>query len=306
MLGRLTKIDLRNAWKNEEADFTPWLSEDENINLISDAIGIEITNVQTEVKAGNFETDILAEEVQKGRKIVIENQLESTNHAHLGKLLSYAAVHDAAYVIWIVKDARDEHRQAIDWLNDHTDEHLNFFLLKIELWQIGNSKYAPKFEVISRPNDWVKRKRQESKTHELSELKRLQLEFWTKFRENAHNSKTNLRLRKPYPQHWYDISYGNSRSRISLTITTRPPLVGCEIYIDNSKELFHQLFAHKDDIENELNQSLDLREIPVKKASRIVLRQEGKLHEKGKWEDYFQWMLTCAEQFNEVFSKYAI
>jgi hypothetical protein len=138
MLGRLTKIDLRNAWKNEEADFTPWLSEDENINLISDAIGIEITNVQTEVKAGNFETDILAEEVQKGRKIVIENQLESTNHAHLGKLLSYAAVHDAAYVIWIVKDARDEHRQAIDWLNDHTDEHLNFFLLKIELWQIGH------------------------------------------------------------------------------------------------------------------------------------------------------------------------
>lgn len=155
-LGKLKKIDLRKAWKHEAIDFTSWLAQDENLTLLSDEIGIGIKLIKTEASVGNFNVDILAEEENTGRKIIIENQLEPTNHDHLGKLVTYASGYDAEIIVWIVEDVKDEHKQAIDWLNEHTDEKLNFFLIKMELWQIGDSSFAPKFQIISNPNDWAK------------------------------------------------------------------------------------------------------------------------------------------------------
>lgn len=152
-LSTLKKVELREEWKNESADFTSWLAQDENLQLLSDEIGIDISLVQTEASVGKFSVDILAEEENTGRKIVIENQLETTNHDHLGKIITYASGFDAEIVIWIVKDVRDEHKQAVDWLNDHTDDKINIFAIRNELWQIGDSPYAPKFQVISKPND---------------------------------------------------------------------------------------------------------------------------------------------------------
>src|SRR3989344_6367330 len=155
-LGKLNKVDLRTAWKNEASDFTTWLSKEENLALLADEIGISIVNPKTEVDVGRFSADIVAEEESANRKIIIENQLETTNHDHLGKLITYASGHDAKTIIWVVKEVREEHRQAIDWLNEHTDDETSFFAIKIELYQIGNSPLAPKFEIISQPNDWAK------------------------------------------------------------------------------------------------------------------------------------------------------
>ena len=155
LLGKLNQVDLRHIWVHEALDFTQWLAKPDNLAILSDEIGIDITLTQTEAHVGRFNVDILAEEENTGRKIIIENQLEPTNHDHLGKLITYASGYDAEIVIWIVEDARDEHTRAIDWLNEHTDENINFFLIKMELWQIGDSLPAPKFQIISQPNNWA-------------------------------------------------------------------------------------------------------------------------------------------------------
>ena len=189
-LSTLKKVELREEWKNEAADFTSWLAQDENLQLLSNEIGIDISLVQTEASVGKFSVDILAEEENTGRKIVIENQIETTNHDHLGKIITYASGFDAEIVIWIVKDVRDEHKQAVDWLNDHTDDKINIFAIRMELWQIGDSPYAPKFQVISKPNDWAKAIKKSTTRSELSDRQLMQLEFWNQFKEFAIRTNT--------------------------------------------------------------------------------------------------------------------
>ena len=158
-LGDIKRVDdLRSVWKHEASDFTRWLAEEENLNLLSKAVGMEkrIKLVEIESRVGNFSVDILAKDELTQTNVVIENQLEPTDHNHLGKVITYASGVDAQVAIWIVKKASEEHQHAIDWLNEHTDDSLAFFLVQVELWQIDDSKKAPRFEVISKPNEWAK------------------------------------------------------------------------------------------------------------------------------------------------------
>lgn len=306
MLGKLIKVeDLRTVWKHEALDFTKWLSKSENLALLGDEIGIEINLVEREASIGNFNVDILAEEENTGRKIIIENQLEITDHDHLGKLITYASGYDAEIIIWVVKEVREEHRQAIDWLNEHTDEKVNFFIVKLELWKIDDSPCAVKFQVVSRPNDWTKNIRQSTSKSSLTDTKLLQLEFWNKFKEYASERGTSLKLRKAQPQHWYDMSYGVSGAHISLTINTLSKLIGCEIYIPDSKELYYSYEQHKEEIESELGFPLEWMELPNKKASRIKVSTEADINDRSQWENYFKWLKEKAEKFQNVFYKYA-
>jgi hypothetical protein len=155
-IGKLTKVDLREIWNNEEHDFSSWLAQEENLVQLSDEIGIPIRLLEKEAGVGKYSLDILAEEEGTGRKIVIENQLEKTNHDHLGKIITYAAGRDASIVIWVFKDITEEHRSAIDWLNENTGEDRLFFAMRIEAWRINNSDPAPKFHVVCKPNEWAK------------------------------------------------------------------------------------------------------------------------------------------------------
>ena len=302
-LGNLKKVDLRKVWKKEAFDFTNWLAEEENLSLLGDEIGIDIKLLQTEATTGRYNVDILAEEENTGRKITIENQLETTNHEHLGKVITYASGFDAEIAIWIVKDVRDEHKQAIDWLNDHTDEKINFFTIKMELWQINNSEYAPKFQVVAKPNEWAKALKKSSGQSGLTDTKIMQLDFWNKFKEYSEKEGTKLRLRKPRPQHWYDITIGSSDAHISLTMNTQENFVGCEIYIPSEKELYHELYKNKKTIETELNKELHWMELPFKKASRIKISYEADLDNAENWKEYFSWLKNEAESFHKVFSK---
>ena len=303
-LGKLKKVELREYWKHEALDFTKWLSESENLDELGDEIGIDIELIQTEASVGRFSADILAQEETTGRKIVIENQLESTDHSHLGQILTYAAGIEAEYIVWIVKDVKEEHKQAVEWLNEHTDEKINFFLLKIELWQIDNSKPAPKFMVMSRPNGWTKSIR--GSVHEqgqLTERKLKLLEFWQLLKEYASSNSPSLKLRTPRAQHWYDISIGRSDSRIALTALTRENQIGCELYIPDSKGLYKALYEHKKQIEAQLNISdLVWQELPEKKASRIQVSQKFDFA-GGDKQQAFLWMLEMVSKFKAVFSK---
>lgn len=303
-LGVFKKVDLREVWHHEEYDFSKWLAEDKNIELLSSEIGIEFDNVQTEAPSGRYSVDILAEEEGTGRKIIIENQLEITNHDHLGKIITYASGYDAEIIIWLVRDFREEHKQAIDWLNEHTDSKINLFLIRVELWRIDDSPVAPKFNIISKPNDWAKALKENKKEGELSDVKMMQLDFWNKFKTYAEDHKTKLKLRKAQPQHWYDISYGSSSSHISLTINTQTNQLGCEIYVPNSKESYEYLKLNKEEIERESGSKLEWMDLPDKKASRIKIVCEGDIEKEGKWAEYFAWMKDRAELFQKVFGKY--
>lgn len=153
----LTEVqDLRKVWPHEALDFTPWLAKDENIAILANEIGMEIAVDGTESAVGDFSVDIIATDIATGQKVIIENQLEDTNHDHLGKLITYAAGKEARTIIWVVKHAREEHRAAIEWLNNHTDDDIGFFLCEIHLYKVGSSNPAVKFSVIEKPNDWIK------------------------------------------------------------------------------------------------------------------------------------------------------
>lgn len=303
-LSRLKKVDLRAYWKHEALDFTKWLSEEENLELLSDEIGIEISLVETEASVGRFNVDILAEENNTGRKVIIENQLEKTDHDHLGKIITYASGLEAEIIIWIVKEGQEEHQQAISWLNEKTDSDISFFLIQIELWQIDDSNYAPKINVIEKPNDWYKEVKKTVETASLTDTKKLQLEFWTSLRDYSQEISTGISFRKPYPQHWYDVSFGSSDAHISLTVNTQKDEISCEVYIPDSKETFLQYLDSKDKIEEEIGSELDWYELPEKKASRIKLTKSYSIQNKDGWEQAFEWFIEKVKKFQTVFSKF--
>ena len=300
-LAPLKQVPLREVWKHEALDFTNWLAEEQNLALLSDEVGIELSLIRTEASVGKFNVDILAEEENTGRKVIIENQLEATDHDHLGKIITYASGFDASIIIWIVKEIRDEHKQAIDWLNEHTDDQADFFAVKMEIWQIGDSPYAPKFQIISQPNDWAKAVKKSHQENELSDVKLMQLEFWTELKRYGRNSNVNLSFRKPYPQHWYDISIGDSRAHLSLIADTRNNEIRCEFYIPNNKELYIELEKHREDVERKLEDKLEWMYLEGKKASRIRTVTSADIKKPEKWNEHFHWFIKTSEEFLNVF-----
>ncbi len=303
-LGKIEKVDdLRTIWKREALDFTKWLAREENLEILSDSIGIEIVLEETESSVGNFNVDLYATEEGTGRNIIIENQLEDTDHDHLGKLITYASGKGAEVVVWIVKRARDEHKQAIEWLNQHTDENVGFFLLEIQLWKIDESLPAPRFNVVERPNDWAKTMKAVSG---LSDTKKLHLEYWDAFNEYAFNKPEFKRVfskRKPQPQNWYDLSVGSSSYRIAISASTQKKRLGAEIYINDDKELYEKFKNSKASIEAELG--LELQWIEASKDCRIFAAIKGDIKSgNSKWNDYFDWYCDMALKLKDIIRKY--
>ena len=224
-----------------------------NLTLLADAVGLEITVDETESKVGDFNVDIFATETGTERRIIIENQLEDTNHDHLGKLITYASGKGADIVIWIVKRAREEHRAAIEWLNNHTDENISFFLIEIKLYKIGNSDPAVKFEIIEKPNNWTKEVKKQNAN---APAQQFRLEYWTAFNDYAFTKAAfakNFKKRKPGTDHWMTLSLGSSAYHLDILTLKNRNAVSVELYISDDKSIFQQLFQHKDEIEAEID-----------------------------------------------------
>lgn len=308
-LGTLKSIDLRAVWGHEALDFTRWLAREENISVLADELDIDIENLKPEESAGRYSVDILAEEVNSRRKVIIENQLETTDHKHLGQLLTYASAHDASIIIWIVKDYTEEHKQAIDWFNRHMPEQISFFLVQLELWQIGNSDPAPKFSIISQPNNWAKTIKNAT-TQEKgnpSELKLLQQRFYEAFKEyvNKLPVKPILNLgRTPRPQHWYDISFGTSKANISLTFNSRQGQIGCELYIKKDEAIYRKICTDEVKIKTALGDDIIFMDLPDSAAFRIVKYYSCDPLDETKWHSYFEWLKEQAEKFQRTFKQY--
>ena len=304
-LGKITRVtDLRSVWPHEANDFTKWLAEEENLTLLGDTIAMDLELVERESSVGSFNVDIFAKESGTNRRVIIENQLEDTNHDHLGKLITYASGKGAEVIVWIVKRARDEHRQAIEWLNQHTDNNIGFFLLEIELWQIGDSEKAPRFNIVERPNDWAKT----MKTIEgMSDTELLKLDFWTGFNDAMNNNDRFIKefsTRKAATHHWYNLSIDSSEYCVCLTINTQNQNIGADLYIYDNKDLFVKFKQHKDEISKMLQSEVEWRVSEEKKACRILITTNINPKKRECWGKAYNWFLEKAIIFKDIASKY--
>ena len=289
-LGILKKVDLREIWVDEARDFTPWLSKEKRLELLGETLDLSIELDDNEVRVGRFIADIVAKDAGSDKTIIIENQLNKTNHDHLGKIITYASGLGAEIIIWISEKVTDEHRKAVDWLNENSSEDIAFFALEIELWTIDDSNPAPKFNIVCSPNEWAKQVKETSRYGIMTETKLLQEEFWTNLKEFLDNNHTFLKLRKPRAQHWYSIAVGRSGFNISLTVNTQKNILGTELYIrgKEAKNSFQKLKVDLEKIESEIGSDLEWKENPEGQDCRIILYTKGNIREKEKWNSYFQ------------------
>lgn len=303
-LGKLERISLRKAWAHEAGEFTPWLAQADNLTLLAESLGLgELELVGTEHPVGDFKVDILC--TDDGGKVIIENQLEKTNHTHLGQILTYAAGVGARKVIWLAEAFRTEHVAALEFLNQHTTDELDFFAVEIELWRIGDSPMAPSFNVVVKPNDWAKTGQQNAKAAATTTpTKQRQLKFWTGWQAWLQDKGSTLRPQKPLPQHWTNLALGRSGIHLAATVHSRENRVGMEVYIEhaNSKAMFKQLLAHQMAINAALNAQLEWMELPDGHACRIrQIRADSPLDDESQWPMYFGWLEQAALRMSEVF-----
>ena len=307
-LGRLKPVDLRKVWQNEETDFTPWLADQKNLAILGDALGMSLEFVSREEAVGPYSADILCRDSNDGTQVVVENQLEPTDHDHLGKLLTYAAHLGARVVVWIAKSFTEQHRAALDWLNEVSETGTRFFGLEIELWQIGESAPAPKFNVVARPNDWTK---EGTDTATLTDTQRMQLRFWEGFTGFvARNGMVVTKPHAPRAQNWLGIA-GVGRGGFFLygAMSTWTQAGGhhelrAELVItgEHSNHYFDLLHADRHDIENEheFDEELEWYNPDDVKQRKIYWRLETNFEDPDLLTEQYRWLLDRGEALHRI------
>ena len=306
-LGKLERVELRTVWNNEATDFTPWLSKLENLAALSETLGMDLETTGTEQSVGAYRADLLCKDAFSGNAVLIENQLEKTNHSHLGQILTYSAGLGVKTVVWIASRFTDEHRAAMDYLNEITEEGYSFFGLEVELWKIGNSAPAPKFNIVSRPNTWAKNVRESNQQHgELTEVKKHQLAYWTSFKEFMDARKSAVRCQNGSPQHWVNMSIGKSGFWLTARVNSLKSIISADFRFKTptSKALFHQFYSDKEAIEKEFGGELEWFELPEGKESYVtVTKNKADFRNEGDWDSQFTWLAERLEKLDNVFRK---
>jgi hypothetical protein len=298
-IARLEKLDLRELWKHEANDFTKWLCK--NLDFVSEAIGINLSLVEREASAGAFSVDISAEDDQ-GHPVIIENQLEQTNHDHLGKLITYMSNLDAKTAIWITSEPRPEHEKAVHWLNETLPEDTAFYLLKIEAFKIGNSEPAPQLSVVAGPSQISRRVGEQKK--ELAERHYLRMEFWKQLLVKA-KGKTHLFERKsPSYNNW--LSTRADKAGFAYSLVIRMEDAQAEFYIDHgeadeNKRLFDIFLNKKTEIEEKFGSSLDWQRLDDRKPCRIRYLVHGLgLADQNRWPELQDKLINSIIQLEKV------
>lgn len=305
-LGRMEEIDIRDLWKHEQYDFSNWLAKEENIEYLNDILGLTLVDIDKEVYVGGYRCDLVAKDETSNTKVIIENQLEPTNHDHLGKIITYASGLGASVIVWIVKEAREEHRSALEWLNNITSDAVNFFLIEIHAYKIGDSDPAPYFEVVEKPNDFTKsNKKSKAGDGDMNRSMSERFAFWTDFNDVLVAKGKPFNVRKATTDHWYDVALGKSGIHIDITLVDKESYIGVGIYINDSKELFDSLYAHKDEIETDLGFELEWDRLDEKKASRIKSKIPGlDFNHKDNYPQLMDATIDRAALMRDVFKKY--
>jgi hypothetical protein len=309
-LGRLERVDLRDIWTSEASSFTPWLARPENIVVLGETLGIDLELEAQEKAVGPFRADILCKDIGTDLWVLIENQLERTDHVHLGQLLTYASGLEAVTIVWIAARFTEEHRATLDWLNKITNESFRFFGLEIELWRIGGSPAAPKFNIISKPNDWSHSVAQAARAiddAELSETRIAQREYWAALNSALDAGGGPISgNRKPQPQSWMAYRIGRSGFHLGAVMIRPKNQIRAELYIsgDRAKAFFGLLKRQQDAIEGQLGYPLEWEQLPSRRDCRISsYLNEVDPEDQADWPRQHEWLAKRLHDMHRVFAQ---
>lgn len=304
-IGKLIEVDVRELWKHEQYDFSNWLARPANLEYLNEILGLTLVDVDKEVYVGPYRCDLVAKDETSGITVIIENQLEGTNHDHLGKIITYASGLDAKVMVWIVREAKEEHRAAIEWLNNNTAGDINFFLIEIHAYRIGNSDPAPKFEVVEKPNDFVKRSKVKGGDDELNKRQSERLFFWEEFNRIVVQRGKPFNVRKATTDHWYHVAIGTSEAYVGISLANKDGIIDVGLYIRDNKELFDRLFQQKDEIEQLLGFPIIWERQDNNKDSRIKYTIEGlNFDDHSNYEALMNASIDAAVKMRDVFKQY--
>ncbi len=303
-LGRLEKQDLRTYWRKEGSEFTPWLAKEENIQLLGETIGIDLEVKKQEDNVGPYRADITCIDTTNNHLVLIENQLEKTDHIHLGQLMTYASGLDAVTIIWIAQRFTEEHRSALDWLNRITEDSINFFGIEIELYRINDSPPAPMFNMVSKPNNWAKSLRKSVSSQNLSETKLQQQEYWQGLITFLEDNKSFVKLHSAQPQHWINASIGKSYFYLSATVNSRENSISIWLNItgddaESNYEKLYELGYERSLVD--INSDLLWDKMEGRKMSSVILKTSGDFTKRSDWPNQHAWFKDNLEKFTKFF-----
>ena len=299
-LGRIERVEPRRVWPHEAANFTPWLAD--HIDELGLALGMDLELQSTEAPVGPFSLDLLARDIGASRTVIVENQLEQTDHEHLGKSLTYAGGFDADVIIWIASQFNDQHRQALDWLNQRTGDDTECFGVVIEVWKIDDGRPAPHFNIVAAPNEWRRDIRKARPSERNLRYKAFFQQLLDTLRETGFTN-----ARKAQPQSWYLFSAGPGRRVGYSACFGQGNVARVEVYInredrESNKKLFDQLRERREAIESDLATSLSWQRLDRKKASRIAMERPGSIDEEPETlDEILAWMKAGLLTFDRVF-----
>lgn len=308
-LGKLKEVNIRKVWGHEQYGFSAWLSNEENINELGEILGLNLTDIKSEQFVGNYRCDIICKDEISEKVVLIENQLEATNHDHLGKIITYASGLDAAVVVWIVESARQEHASAIEWLNKHTDNTVDFFLLEVHAYQIGDSQPALQFKIVEQPNDFAKNIKSLSKISEVGEVfaKTMsnRLDFWTRFNEFIDNNGKPFNKHKATTDHWYNVAMGSSKCQISIDLVNKEHKIRVGVWIPDCKELYDKFYENKEEIQANISFPLSWDRLDMKKASLVCSYIDGlNFEDNSNYNALMSQIVKRVVELKNVFQKY--
>jgi hypothetical protein len=301
-LGTLKRITPRKLWPTESGAFTPWLAQ--HLDILGQVLGMDLELVGMEGGVGAFAVDIIARDLGTGHTIVIENQFSSTDHDHLGKLLTYAAGLDAYAVIWIAEKIREEHRQTLEWLNQRTSSDTVFFGVVVELLQIDNSQPAVNFDPVVFPNEWQKSKRTSPPGTSLrGEAYRA---FFQPLLDELREKHRFTRARAAQATNWY--SFASGFQGITYGLVFRQTNQVCvELYIDvgdetRNKGIFHAIQQDRDRVEAEVGAPLQWERLDNRRASRVASYRKGSIEDSdAELAAIRGWAVPLLLRFKKVF-----
>ena len=307
-LGRLEEVAPREIWRDEARDFTPWLLG--NADYLAEVLGLEIELEAREHPVGSFSLDLYGRDVTNGCILIIENQLEPTDHRHLGQLLTYAAGTGARTVVWVSPEFRDEHRRALDFLNSSTaathDSRIRYFGVEVGVVRIADSVPAPRFVVVASPSDWSAEFALSQMGDDVNPRKAMYRAFWGKYLNELHATHEGItNVRSTSSANWIVGNY--LRKGISLNLAfIKGGEISVEIYIDlgegqKNEDVLMALAESKVKVESEIGEPLQWQDLPGKRACRIRAVRDGSLDETGEHTSLIKQLVTLHVAFKRVF-----